>query len=104
MENVAADHPGYIGTMACICAVAVILNILVITVIGKVGGFRTSIEIFVTNLAVNDILQAGVVLPVHFKNISVRDKDFHGGNVNSKIPLVHLHTKVIPIFPPYIYM
>ena len=85
IENGNGDHPGYIVTMACICAVAVILNILVITVIGKVGGFRTSIEIFVTNLAVNDILQAGVVLPVHFKNVSIRDKDFYGGNINKRI-------------------
>ena len=85
IENGNGDHPWYIGTMACICAVAVILNILVITVIGKVGGFRTSIEIFVTNLAVNDILQAGVVLPVHFKNVSIRDKDFYGGNINKII-------------------
>ena len=80
-ENGAGDHPGYIGTMTCVCAVAVVLNILVIVVIGKASGFRTSVEILVTNLAVDDILQAGVVLPVHFKNVSIRDQDFYGGIV-----------------------
>ena len=81
MEDDDGDHPVYIGTMIFICAVAVVLNILVITVIGTVGRFRTSVEIFVTNLAINDILQAGIVLPIHFKNVSMRDKDFYGGNV-----------------------
>ena len=73
------DNPAYIGTMLFICACAVLLNFLVIFVINKVTQFRTSVDIFLTNLAASDILQAGVVLPIHFKNLSVYDENFYGG-------------------------
>ena len=75
------DQPAYIGTMLFICACAVLLNILVICVIYKVSQFRTSVDVFLTNLAASDILQAGVVLPIHFKNLSMHDEDFYGGEI-----------------------
>ena len=40
-------------------------------------------DIFLTNLAASDILQAGVVLPIHFKNLSVYDENFYGGEYES---------------------
>ena len=76
------DHPAYIGTMLFICACAVLLNILFIVVIYRVSQLRTSVDIFLTNLAASDILQAGVVLPVHFKNLSLHDEDFYGGKMS----------------------
>lgn len=76
------DHPGYIGTMLFICAFAVSLNFLVIFVINKASQFRTSVDIFLTNLAASDILQAGVVLPIHFKNLSVVNDNFYGGELS----------------------
>ena len=75
----AFNHPAYIAAMLSICVVAVALNVLVIAIIGKIGRFRTSVEIFLTNLAVSDIIHAGVVLPIHFKNLSVQNQDFYGG-------------------------
>ena len=79
VDEEASHHPVYAITMLSTCVVAVALNILVIAVIGKVGRFRTSVEIFLTNLAASDILQAGVVMPIHFKNLSVQEEDFYGG-------------------------
>ena len=72
-------HLAYTGTMLFICTVAVVLNILVIGIIFKSGRFRTSVDIFVTNLAVSDILQAGVVLPIHFSDLTGNTHDFAGG-------------------------
>ena len=75
----AFNNPAYIAAMLSICVVAVALNVLVIAIIGKIGRFRTSVEIFLTNLAVSDIIHAGVVLPIHFKNLSVQNENFYGG-------------------------
>ena len=79
----AVDHPAYIASMLFVCAVAVILNVLVIIIIAKVGKFRTSVEVFLTNLAASDIWHAGIVLPIHFKNLSVREQDFYGGKYSA---------------------
>ena len=75
----AGYDPAYIGTMLGVCAIAVLLNIVVIVLIFKVGEYRTSVDIFVTNLAVSDMIQAGIVLPIHFQQLSRKNRDFHGG-------------------------
>ena len=41
--------------------------------------FPTNVEISLATLAVSDIIHACVVLPTHFKNLSVQNKDFYGG-------------------------
>ena len=75
----AGYDPAYIGTMLGVCAIAVLLNIVVIVLIFKVGKYRTSVDFFVTNLAVSDMIQAGIVLPIHFQQLSRKNRDFHGG-------------------------
>ena len=40
--------------------------------------FPPCVEICLANLAVSGILHAGVVLPIHFKNLSVQNQDFYG--------------------------
>ena len=72
-------NPVIVGFMLFICAVAVIFNILVIIVTAKVGKFRTSIEVFLTNTSLADILLAGVALPLYFKQALEYDEDFQGG-------------------------
>ena len=36
----------------------------------------TYVELHLANLAVSGIRHAGVVLPIHFKNLSVQNQDF----------------------------
>ena len=47
--------------------------------IGIYGKTREQ-AVFLTNLAVSDIIHAGVVLPINFENLSVQTQEFYGGS------------------------
>ena len=60
---------------------AVVLNAFVIYAVVKFGRYRASIDIFLTNLAASDIIHAGIVTPVHFRNVTAYDHNFNGGKL-----------------------
>ena len=62
-----------------ICALAVLVNALVITVIVTKYSHPTSVDVFLINLAVIDILLAGLVHPLQFYNVFLQKKSFIGG-------------------------
>ena len=55
------------------------LNLAVIIVIARKGSVHSSIDIFLINLAVCDILLAALIHPLHFKNVFLEDGGFIGG-------------------------
>ena len=72
-------NPLTAGIILFLCVVALALNILVIVVILKRGNLKSSVDIFLINLAISDSLLAGVVYPLHFKNVFLDDGYFDGG-------------------------
>lgn len=72
-------NPLTAGIILFLCVVALALNILVIVVILKRGNLKSSVDIFLINLAISDSLLAGVVYPLHFKNVFLDDGYFYGG-------------------------
>ncbi|XP_060588872.1 neuropeptide receptor 22-like [Ruditapes philippinarum] len=80
-------QPAFVGIMLTLCVIAVLLNLLVILAVVKFGRGRSSIDIFVSNLAVSDILHAGIVTPIYFKNVTVYHKNFYGGGFVCKLTM-----------------
>ncbi|KAL3859209.1 hypothetical protein ACJMK2_009438 [Sinanodonta woodiana] len=80
-----ARDPAFYISMLVICVISVLMNCLVLIVILKGKARRISIDSYIFNLTVCDILQAGVVLPMHFKNATERKEGFDAGEVECKL-------------------
>ncbi|KAL4234765.1 hypothetical protein ACF0H5_006407 [Mactra antiquata] len=63
---------------------SVLLNLLVIFLVVKDGKFKAPTDIFLTNLAISDILHASVITPIHLQMAASDDEDF-SSNVVCKI-------------------
>ncbi|KAK3610004.1 hypothetical protein CHS0354_032350 [Potamilus streckersoni] len=83
-EKNARDLAFYIS-MLVICVFSVLMNFLVLIVILKGSKRRISMDFYIFNLTLCDILQAGVVLPLHFKNAAESKEGFDGGEVECKL-------------------
>ena len=68
-----------VGIILFLCVMALALNILVIVVIREWGNLKSSVDIFLINLAVSDSFLAGIVYPLHFHNVFLDDGNFNGG-------------------------
>ena len=80
-ENVGQFPELLVWIILVVCGVSVLLNISVIAVIAKLARLQTAVDIFLTNLAVSDILLAGLVHPLHFKNVFIHEGSFVGGKL-----------------------
>ena len=75
------DIPGLTVSLTILCILAVILNIVVIAVFSTRLQPYTSVDLFIMNLCISDILLAGIALPVRLNNASHEGENFKGGIV-----------------------
>lgn len=68
-----------IGVLALICSLAVLANVLVLLVVTLSKTFRGATEVFVANLAVADLLLAGLAMPLKLNQAASNEEDFIGG-------------------------
>ncbi|KAL3859204.1 hypothetical protein ACJMK2_009433 [Sinanodonta woodiana] len=83
-EDYASD-PTFYAMMLVICVFSVFMNILVLIVVLKDRKHRISIDLYIFNLSLCDILHAGIVLPLHFKIAAENKEEFDGGDVECKL-------------------
>lgn len=74
------DIPGLSISLTLLCVIAVTLNTLVVffVISTKIQPY-TSIDLFIINLCISDILLAGIALPVRLNNASHKGESFKGG-------------------------
>lgn len=87
-ENI-GDIPGLSIILTIMCVIAVLLNIIVIIVVSTKTCARTSVDGFIINLCVSDILLAGIALPLRLNNGSHEGESFKGGKGNSQTKLIY---------------
>ncbi|KAL3859207.1 hypothetical protein ACJMK2_009436 [Sinanodonta woodiana] len=80
-----ASDPAFYAAMLVICVFSVFMNILVLIVVLKDSKHRISIDLYIFNLSLCDILHAGIVLPLHFKIAAESKVEFDGGEVECKL-------------------
>jgi len=73
------DIPELSISLTLLCVIAVALNILVVIVISTKIQPYTSVDLFIINLCISDILLAGIALPVRLNNASHKGESFKGG-------------------------
>ncbi|XP_041376757.1 histamine H2 receptor-like [Gigantopelta aegis] len=77
----------FIGVLAVICTLSVLSNVLVIVVTALKRTIKSCTDIFIINLAVSDLLLAGLALPLKLNNAAMSSykHGFSGGNIGYKI-------------------
>lgn len=75
------DVPGLSVSLTIMCILAVLLNSVVILVLATKAHSFTSVDLFIINLCISDILLAGIALPVRLNNGSHEGEDFRGGRL-----------------------
>ncbi|XP_063443091.1 QRFP-like peptide receptor [Mytilus trossulus] len=80
------DIPGLTLFLSLMCIFAVCLNILLVTgiLLTKKQQY-SSVELFIVNLCISDILLAGVAVPVRINNASHKGESFVGGDAVCKL-------------------
>ena len=69
----------FIVVLGAICALAVFSNILILLVIALSKHFRGVTEMFIGNLAVSDLILAGLAIPLKLHQAASGSHDFLGG-------------------------
>ncbi|CAG2252909.1 NPFFR2 [Mytilus edulis] len=80
------DIPGLTLSLSLMCIFAVCLNILLVTgILFTKKQQYSSVELFIVNLSISDILLAGVAVPVRINNASHKGESFVGGDAVCKL-------------------
>ena len=77
------EIPGLTICLTILCGIAVLFNSAVIIVLLKKLNTFSTVDVFIINLCVSDVLLAGIGLPARLNNPSHEEESFAGGNVLS---------------------
>lgn len=72
-----SDLPTLLAILTTLCTIAVIMNIVVIVVFCLRR--KMSIDAFIVNMAIADVLLAGIALPLRFFDVIKSAADFNQG-------------------------
>ncbi|GFN80957.1 cholecystokinin receptor [Plakobranchus ocellatus] len=84
-ESLSTGQLVFVIFVSILLAVSVICNIMVVVVVLKTPKMINATNIFICNLAVSDILLAGVVIPQKIHDISHADVNYFEGDVLCRI-------------------